>query len=147
AMLHSFWFPEAIKAFEGILAADGNCAMAYWGIAMSQWGNPFGGIKPARTVELTKAAIDKAKTTGSPTPRERGYIDAVAMLVTASDPGTHVVRITAYESAMEKVSRDNPNDTEAKIFYALGVNQPAPPTDKTYAKNLKAAGILEPLFE
>ena len=147
AMLHSFWFPEAIKAFEGILAADGNCAMAHWGIAMSQWGNPFAGIKPARTVELTKAAIEKAKTTGSPTPRERGYIDAVAMLVTASDPGTHVARITAYESAMEKVSRDNPNDTEAKIFYALAVNQTAPPTDKTYAKNLKAAGILEPLFE
>jgi len=147
AMLHSFWFPEAIKAFEGILAADGNCAMAHWGIAMSQWGNPFAGIKQARTVELTKAAIEKAKTTGSPTPRERGYIDAVAMLVTASDPGTHVARITAYESAMEKVSRDNPNDTEAKIFYALAVNQTAPPTDKTYAKNLKAAGILEPLFE
>jgi tetratricopeptide (TPR) repeat protein len=147
ALLHSFWFPEAIKAFEGILGADGNCAMAHWGIAMSQWGNPFGGIKPARTVELTKAAIDKAKTTGSPTPRERAYIDAVAQLVTASDPGSHVARIAAYEAAMEKVSRDNPNDTEAMIFYALAVNQTAPPSDKTYAKNLKAAGILEPLFE
>ena len=147
ALLHSFWFPEAIKGFEGILAADGNCAMAHWGIAMSQWGNPFAGIKPARTVELTKAAIDKAKTTGTPTPRERGYIEAVAQLVTASDPGSHVARITAYESAMEKVSRDNPGDTEARIFYALAVNQTAPPTDKTYAKNLKAAGILEPLFE
>jgi tetratricopeptide (TPR) repeat protein len=146
AMLHSFWFPEAIKAFEAILGADGNCAMAQWGIAMSQWGNPFAGIKPARTVELTKAAIDKAKVTGSPTPREKAYIDAVAQLVTASDPGSHVARITAYESAMEKVARDNPADTEATIFYALAVNQTAPPTDKTYAKNLKAAGILEPLF-
>jgi tetratricopeptide (TPR) repeat protein len=147
ALLHSFWFPEAIKAFEGILAADGNCAMAHWGIAMSQWGNPFAGIKQARAVELTKAAIDKATTTGSPTPRERAYIDAVAQLVTASDPGTHVARIAAYESAMEKVAREYPNDTEARIFYALAVNQTAPPTDKTYAKNLKAAGILEPLFE
>jgi len=147
ALLHSFWFPEAIKAFEGILAADGNCAMAHWGIAMSQWGNPFAGIKPARTVELTKAAIDKAKTTGSPTPREKAYIDAVAQLVTASDPGSHGARIAAYEAAMEKVARDNPSDTEATIFYALAVNQTAPPTDKTYAKNLKAAGILEPLFE
>ena len=147
ALLHSFWFPEAIKAFEGILAADGNCAMAHWGIAMSQWGNPFAGIKPARTVELTRAAIEKAKTTGSPTPREKAYIDAVAQLVTASDPGSHGARIGAYEAAMEKVARDNPNDTEATIFYALAVNQTAPPTDKTYAKNLKAAGILEPLFE
>jgi hypothetical protein len=146
ALLHSFWFPEATKAFEGIAAQDSTCAMAHWGIALSNWGNPFAGIKPARTVELTKTAIEKAKSTGSPTPRERGFIDAVSQLVTSADPGTHPARIGAYEAAMEKVSRDNPADAEAKIFYALAIAQTAPPTDKTYAKNLKAAGILEPLF-
>ena len=45
ALLHSFWFPEAIKTFESILARDPNCAMAHWGIALSNWGNPFGGLK------------------------------------------------------------------------------------------------------
>jgi hypothetical protein len=147
ALLHSFWFPEAIKTFEGILARDPNCAMAHWGIALSNWGNPFAGIKPARTIEMTKASIDKAQTTGSPTPRERGYIQAVSQLVTAADPGSHPARIGAYETAMEQVSRDNPSDTEARIFYALAIAQTASPADKTYAKNLKAAGILEPLFE
>ena len=97
-------------------------------------------------MELTKASIEKAATTGSPTPRERAYIAAVAQLVTAADPGSHAARIGAYEAAMEKLSREYPADTEARIFYALAVNQTAPPTDKTYAKNLKAAGILEPLF-
>ena len=146
ALLHSFWFPETIKAFEGILARDANCAMAHWGVALSQWGNPFGGLKPARTIELAKASIDKAMTTGSPSSRERAYIDAAAQLVTSTDPGSHRARIAAYETAMENVSRENPADTEARIFYALAVNQTAQPTDKTYAKNLKAAGILEPLF-
>lgn len=147
ALLHSFWFPEAIKAFEGVLARDANCAMAHWGIALGRWGNPFAGIKPARTVELVKASIDTAKTTGSPTPRERAYIEAVAQLVTATDPGSHGARIGAYETAMENVSRSHPADTEARIYYALAVNQTAPPTDKTYAKNLKAAGILLPLYK
>src|SRR5438093_725263 len=147
ALLHSFWFPEAIRTFESILARDPNCAMAQWGIALSNWGNPFGGIKQGRPIELTKASIDKAQTTGSPTPRERGYIQAVAKLVTAGDPGSHAARIGAYETAMEQVSRDNPADTEARIFYALAVAQTASLSDKTYAKNLKAAGILEPLFE
>ena len=147
ALLHSFWFPEAVKTFDSILARDPNCAMAHWGIALSQWGNPFGGLKQGRPIELTKASIDKAQATGSPTPRERGYISAVAQLVTASDPGSHAARIGAYETAMEQVSRDNPADTEARIFYALAVAQTASPADKTYAKNLKAAGILEPLFE
>ena len=146
ALLHSFWFPEAIKAFDSVLARDGACAMAHWGLALSHWGNPFGGIKPARTIELAGTSIAKAKTTGSPAPRERAYIEAVGQLLTASDPGSHGARIAAYETAMEKVSRENPSDTEARIFYALAVSQTAQPTDKTYAKNLKAAGILEPLF-
>src|SRR5438093_823470 len=146
ALLHSFWFPEAIKMFEGILARDPDCAMAHWGIALSNWGNPFGGLKQGRAIELTKAAIDKARTTGSPAPRERAYIQAVGQLVSSGDPGSHAARIGAYETAMEQVSRDNPSDTEARIFYALAVAQTASPADKTYAKNLKAAGILEPLF-
>src|SRR5207249_3136728 len=62
ALLHSFWFPEAVKAFDSILARDPNCAMAHWGIALSHWGNPFAGIKQGRPLELTKASIDKAQT-------------------------------------------------------------------------------------
>ena len=78
ALLHSFWFPEAIKAFEGILARDATCAMAHWGLALSHWGNPFGGLKPARTVDLAKASIDKARITGSPSPRDRRDVRALA---------------------------------------------------------------------
>lgn len=147
ALLHSFWFPESIKVFNGILTKDPSCAMAHWGIALSSWGNPFGGLKNAKIIETTKMAIDKAKATGSPTPRERAYIDAVATLVTSTDPTTHPARIAAYDAAMAKVSADNPSDTEARIFYALAVNQAAVPTDKTYAKNIQAANILEPLFQ
>ena len=51
AMYHSFWFPEAIKAFQAVIQQDPSCAMAHWGIAMSQWGNPFGGIKNAEIVK------------------------------------------------------------------------------------------------
>jgi hypothetical protein len=55
-------------------------------------------------------------------------------------------RTLAYEKAMEKASTDSPADMEARIFYALAVTQNAPPTDKTYANQLKATAILEPLF-
>ena len=40
----------------------------------------------------------------------------------------------------------NPADTEAKIFYAISLVASAPPTDKTYANQLKAGGILEALW-
>jgi tetratricopeptide (TPR) repeat protein len=47
---------------------------------------------------------------------------------------------------MDRVQREFPNDTEARIFYALAVSQTALSTDKTYANQLKAGAILEPLF-
>lgn len=147
ALLHSFWFPQAVAAFESVLKADPTCAMAHWGIALSHWGNPFGGLKTPPQIERGRAAIDLAQQTGSPTPRERAYIDAAATLFASAEPGTQRERTVAYELGMERVAREFPDDMEARIFYALAVNQTASPTDKSYGQQLKAAGILEPLFQ
>ena len=119
AVLHSFGFSEAINMFNGVLKKDPTCAMAYWGIALSQWNNPFAGIKNAQTVETVRATIEKAKATGLPTPQERALIDAVVQLTTATDPGSHLARITTYEAAMAKAAADYPNDKEIRIFSAL----------------------------
>jgi hypothetical protein len=147
ALLHSFWFPEARKMFEGIAQKDANCAVAHWGMAMSQWGNPFGGLRQPATVEAGKALVTKAQATGTPTPRERALIDAVAILFSNAEPGTQRDRVLKYEAAMQKIVADNPTDVESRIFYSLAVTQSASPTDKTYAKQTQAADILEPLFK
>jgi hypothetical protein len=52
----------------------------------------------------------------------------------------------AYLKAMEGVAQAYPNDDEAQILYAIELNVAAPPTDKTYAMQLKGAAILEPIF-
>jgi tetratricopeptide (TPR) repeat protein len=147
ALLHSFWFPEARQEFTTIAGKDPNCAMAHWGIALTYWGNPFGGLRTPETIATGKAAIDKAQATGTPTRREKGYIDAVAGLFSSADVTTQRARVVAYEQTMGQIAKDNPGDTEARIFWALAVAQTATPTDKTYAANLRAAEILEPLFK
>ena len=147
ALLHSFWFAQAIAAFEGVAAKDPSCAMAHWGIALSRWGNPFAGLRSPQQIELGRAAVQKAQATGSPTPRERAFIAAAAELYTSADASTQRARTIAYEQAMERVVRANPGDMEARIFYALAVNQTALATDKQYSQQLKAAAILEPLFK
>ncbi len=147
AELHSFWFPEARAGFEGVLKTDPNCAIAYWGIALTYWGNPFGGLRQPQTIANGRAAIEKGQSTGSPTPRERAYIDAVAGLFSSADAGTQRARVVAYEGATELVTANNPGDVEARIFWALAIAQTALPTDKSYAQNLKAAEILEPLYK
>ncbi len=147
AELHSFWFPEARAGFESVLKTDPNCAMAFWGIALTQWGNPFAGLRSPAAIAAGKAAIDKGQATGSPTPREKGFINAVAGLFSSADPGTQRARVLAYEKATEAVAAQNPNDIEARIFWALAITQTALPTDKSFAQNLRSAEILEPLYK
>lgn len=147
ALLHSFWFPQARQEFEAILKKDSSCAMAQWGVALTHWGNPFGGLRAPQIIAAGKAAIDKAQTTGTPTQSERAYINAVAGLFSSDNVTNERARVVAYEVAMGQLAKENPADVEARIFWALAVAQTATPADKTYAANLRAAKILDPLFK
>jgi tetratricopeptide (TPR) repeat protein len=147
ALLHSFEFRPASETFTKVLAADPSWAIAHRGLAMCQWGNPFGGIKAGPLLERGRDAAAKGLATGSPTPRERAYIAAVSELYKDAETVPHRNRTLAYAKAMEAVQRDHPKDVEAKIFHALAVNQTALTTDKTFSAQLQAAQILEPLWK
>jgi tetratricopeptide (TPR) repeat protein len=146
ALLHSFEFRDALASFSAVIERDPSCAIAHWGIAMCHWGNPFAGVKAGPPLERGRAAVEKGLATGSPTPRERAYLMAVAELFSNADTVSHRDRTLAYARAMERVQREFTTDIEARIFYALAVNQTAAPNDKTYAAQLQAAKILEPLW-
>jgi len=146
ALLHSFEFADATAGFSNVLSIDPSCGIAQWGIAMSTWGNPFGGLRSPKVLQDGLAAAEKAQTIGAKTDRERGYIAAVLLLYKDAATLDHRARTLAYERAMEQMQTKYPNDLESAAFYALAVDQTAPPTDKTYANQLKAAGILERLY-
>jgi len=148
ALLHSFEFGSSIKGFSDVLAADSTCAMARWGIALAQWSNPFAaGARSAALLQRGKLAADDAARLGSrATEREREYIAAVQTLYTDVEHVDQRARVVAYEHAMADLVAKQPADTEAKIFYALSLAASALPTDKTYANQLKAGAILEPLW-
>src|SRR3954447_7184826 len=75
ALLHSFEFGTSREAFNTVVTADPTCAIALWGVALTQWGNPFAaGIKPAASIQAGKAAIDRARSIGAKSERERGFI-------------------------------------------------------------------------
>ncbi len=144
ALLHSFWYEEAIPAFTGVTATDSTCAMGYWGIAMSLW-HPL--WQPPGPAELKQgwAAVEKAKSLGG-TQREKDYVAAIEAYYKDWDKVDHRTRALAYEKAMEGVYLRYPEDREGAVFYALALNATAAPTDKTYANELKAAAILEKVF-
>jgi hypothetical protein len=147
ALLHSFEFGTAIDGFTSVLSADPSCAMAYWGIAMARWTNPTTATpRPPAQIQQGLDAVAHARAANPKTARERAYIDAVAVLFTDAGTVSQPARIAAYERAMSAVAAAYPDDREASIFWALALTASAPPTDKTYANQLKAGAILERLL-
>src|SRR6266576_2119710 len=142
---HSFWYRESKELFEEVLKADPDCGMAYWGIALSLLNNPHA-PPPVGNLPLGLAAVEKGKAIGAKTQRERDFINALAAFYTDFDKVDHRTRVLAYLKAMEGVAQAYPNDDEAQILYAIELNVAAPPSDKTYAMQLKGAAILEPIF-
>lgn len=148
ALLHSFEFGASIRAFNDVLASDSTCAMAHWGIALSRWSNPMaaGNRSPAQ-LRLGKEAADAAlRLAAGASERERGYIQAVGQLFEDFERRDQRTRIVAYERAMSDLAARHPADTEATIFHAIALAASASPTDKTYANQRRAGGILESLF-
>jgi hypothetical protein len=148
ALLHSFEFGAAIRAFDGVLAADSTCAMAHWGIALARWTNPMsaGNRAPALLAQGRLASDAARRLAAGATERERGYTAAVASLYADYEHVDQRSRIAAYERAMAELVARQPADTEAKIFYALSLVGAASPTDKGYAKQRQAGAILESLW-
>jgi tetratricopeptide (TPR) repeat protein len=146
AMLHSFWLDTAIKEFTEAAQVDPTCGIAGWGVAMAWMGNPLAAPPSARGLKEGGAAVDKAKTVGSKTQRERDWVAAIEIIYKDPDKVDHRTRAVAYERAMEQLSARYPDDREAAVFYALALNMTLNPNDKTYANQLKAAGILEKVF-
>jgi len=143
---HSFWYRESKELFEEVLKADPSCGIAYWGIALSLLNNPHA-PPPPPNLPQGLAAVEKGKATGAKTQRERDFIDSLAAFYTDYDKVDHRTRVLAYLKAIEAVAQRYPNDDEAQILYGITLNVAAPPSDKTYAMQLKGAAILEPIFQ
>jgi hypothetical protein len=142
---HSFWYQAADQAFAGVLQRDPECAMALWGRALTRLVNPF---TPPVVANLRqgRAYLEEAKRVGARSEREAGLIDALLVLFASDDVAAHRARIIQYAQAMDQLQQRFPDDSEVKIFTALALIMAAPPTDKTYANQLRAGDMLAEEF-
>jgi len=143
AQLHSFFFPETVKTFSAIPQIDPTCAIAYWGIAISQRPNPLVGPFDAATLKRGLDAVEKGEALGAKTQRERDWLGALKQYFKDYDSVDQDTRTRNYERAMEALSKKYPGDVEAKIFHALALNEIF--DHKSMDPLLKAISILEPL--
>jgi hypothetical protein len=141
ALLHSFGYEEAAQVFSEIGAAEPNCGMAYWGVAMTYY-HPVWAPPTREDLERGAEASARATRASAKTQRERDYIAAIAALYRDWMTAPLRKRAEAYREAMKQQHERYPDDDEAAIFYALAVRGLADDNDKTLAEQKKAADIL-----
>jgi tetratricopeptide (TPR) repeat protein len=146
AKLHSYWFPEAAKAFDAVLQEDPGCAMAYWGKAVTLLENSLAAPPPLKNLEEASALLEKARTLGAKTQRERDWIDSIDRYYRDYDKVSLDKRLAAYADALQAMTQRYPDDMEVWVFYALMLQASAPSSDRTYANQRKSAEILERMF-
>src|SRR6185295_14270248 len=143
ARLHSFDFPQTIKAFDAIPQTDPSCAIAYWGLAVSIRPNPLVGPWDAATLKRGLDAVEKGESIGAKTERERDWLAAIKEFYKDYDKVDQDTRTRNYEKAMEALSQKYPQDVEAKVFHALALNEIFDHRDMKPLQ--KAIAILTPL--
>jgi tetratricopeptide (TPR) repeat protein len=150
ALLHSFWHDAAERAFEHVAAMDPDCAIAYWGEAMTHFHQMLDAPKP-EDLAAGREELRKADAARERSPRETAYVHALHLFFdglragyTTEDYGKHAAR---YASAMAAIAAEYPDDLEAQVFHALALLTVGnAPDDTALVNSKKAFGILEPLF-
>jgi tetratricopeptide (TPR) repeat protein len=144
ALLYSFEYEQAQRAFESVAQKDPACAMAYWGQGMSLYHQLWD--RPSKTsLQHGAELLSKASALKS-TPREHDYIQALAVFYRDPDQD-HEKRADAYCAAMKGVTERNAQDREAQVFYALALLGSAPENDMQHKNERAAVAILNKLFQ
>ena len=145
ALLHSFAYTAAEAAFQSMAEQNPQCAMAYWGMAMTYfhqlWEPP---IEPT-TISIAQKEIQRAQQIGAGSERERQFLSALSLIYQDAATVPYSTRALKYEHAMSVLASENRKDVEAQVFYALALLANTIPADKTHARQKQAADLLEPL--
>ncbi len=121
AILHSFGWKQAIEQFRAAQELEPDFALAYWGETLCYNHPLFATAADDDNPRATLArlgATPAERLAKAPTPREKGFLQAVEALWGDGDYDT---RRVAYMQAMERLYRQFPDDDEVATFYALSL--------------------------
>jgi tetratricopeptide (TPR) repeat protein len=145
ALLHSFWHSEAQREFERVATADPDCAMAYWGVAMSHFH--LGLSWPAAAdIELGREALSRGEATAEKDAREVAYIAALRELYSDFKTDDAWKYFKRYADKLSQIATMYPEDLEAKVFEGLALILAEQPGDENLTEMKQAVNVLQPLL-
>jgi tetratricopeptide (TPR) repeat protein len=119
ALLHNFWYVRAFERFNQIAQNDPECAMAYWGAAMT-FNHPFWDPPSQADERAAWVLVQKGMSAQKTSAREKLYLAAVAALYKDAGAGTKSARDQQYRDTMAQVYAKYPDD-ETRLFYGLSI--------------------------
>lgn len=141
ALLHHMTYPQAQQAFEQVAAADPNCAMAHWGIAMTLF-QPLWPTRPGpASLQRGWEEVRKAQARHPATQREQLFVASTEAFFLEPASSDYWLRIRRWEQALEKLHAQFPQDPEASAFYALSLLATMP-SNKISRQNADEAARL-----
>jgi tetratricopeptide (TPR) repeat protein len=148
AILHSFGFEDAIETFRKAQELEPDFALAYWGEAMANNGNPLTTPTQQDLAEARRALQKLAPTRAervakAKTDWERMWMEAVETLY---GPGEKEDRDWAYAAQMERVVEAHPDNEEARAFYALALLGTVRRAGNDFRQQMHAAAVAQELF-
>jgi tetratricopeptide (TPR) repeat protein len=151
AILHSFGWKQAIAEFQRAQKAQPDFALAYWGESLC-YNHPLMGEQDGKNPRAVLARLGptrEARLAKAPTPREKGFMEAVEALWRDGPPsaGDWRARRVAYRDAMARLHAQFPNDDEVTTFYALALLSAArAEDDSTFRPEMKAGALAMDVF-
>lgn len=147
ALLHHMTYPESRSAFRAATQADPDCAMGYWGEAMT-YIHPLWSDPPSQSeFEQGVTLVSKARRHGEKSDRESAYIGALEAYFSGEWGPDEAPRLARFASAWHEVHQRFPEDIEAAAIYALANLGTVDPGDKSYAKQKESGAIAQQVLK
>ncbi|MCG8448558.1 MAG: hypothetical protein MI725_03135, partial [Pirellulales bacterium] len=140
ALLHHMTYIRSKQAFLQAAEADPECAIAYWGAAMTHVHPLWPDTITPEAQESGQQLLEKAITASHSSDRERAYVSALQGYYRESNR-SEIERLRAFQEGWSLTSMQNPDDLEASLFRALSIIATAGAADMQL-ENKKTAGAI-----
>jgi tetratricopeptide (TPR) repeat protein len=143
ALLHHMMYDEAKFVFGMADDRDPDCAMAYWGQAMTLIHPVWPDAPTDAQFDRGLQAVNRSLELGGNTDRESAYLETAHAYLDGGKLLTEQQRLARFEEAWKALSDGYPDDLEARAFYALALRATADSQDKTFKIQKKAGALAE----
>lgn len=145
ALVHHMTYEKAEAVFDKVIETDRNCFWGPWGKALTYihpvWKDDLTQRQMVTGLDMSQQALKLASTE-----KEIAYANAVLAFYNFDKETTKLERLKSFREKWHLAYEANPDDIEAKSFYALGLIGAADPTDTTFADQRKAGELAEDIL-